>query len=96
MEDLPVEITDLITGVTYEFKVQPDNGKKKSIMSDIVEATAAGKPSRPDAPTIEFIIDEDTGEQYYLISWDEPEDGGEDIIGYSVQTFRENGERFTA
>lgn len=79
-------VTGLTKGQTYQFKVQARNIYGFSAMSNTVSILAAQIPEIPAAPTTTF----DSG--VVTISWTPPDNGGSEIILYSVTIQKSDGE----
>ena len=77
--DTSVTITGLIPGFDYDVQVRAENGNGEGDWSSSTEGTPSPPPDAPDAPTLAV------GDQQITVSWDEPDDQGNDITDYDVE-----------
>lgn len=77
---------ELLTGLTYQFKVRARSACGWGPFSDIASASFHQAPSKPAVPTVEKNPDECALD----ICWTEPADGGSEITSYKVQLHDQN------
>jgi len=78
-------LENVVTGSTYQFKLQASNLYGHSPFSQVVSILAAQKPEVPIVPTTSFADGQVT------ISWTPPNNGGSEITLYSVIILKSDG-----
>jgi hypothetical protein len=82
--DTCVQVTDLLPGTTYEFRLQAHNSHGASEWSDIGAATTLpSAPMPPEAPAVTSVAAHSVH-----VSWSEPYGQGSPVTGYSVNVAR--------
>ncbi|MFI2486174.1 Ig-like domain-containing protein [Promicromonospora kroppenstedtii] len=77
---------DDFTGVmTVRYRVQDATGDPDREVDGIAKLTVLGKPEAPRAPRVEEVRSETV-----VLSWDQPNNNGSDITGYTLRT--QNGQ----
>ena len=71
-------MTSLTNGSAYQVRVRAENGNGEGPWSSAATATPAGKPAKPDAPSLT------AGDGSLTVTWTAPSDNGSAITGYKV------------
>ena len=84
--DLSKLVVGLVLGSDYQFKVRPQNVYGFGELSDTVTIRASTIPNTMN------IVESNTVLQAVVISWEEPGNGGDDLLAYDLQILTPEGD----